>query len=88
MSGSHLRRWKAASQPALFQPVYQFDVELAHVKARNILAHQVNHVAVRAASEAVEVIAVELQARRPVCVERATYEAGLHGAVALRGLYG
>ena len=38
----------------------------------------------RAAAEAVEVIAVELEARRPVRVERAAHEAALHAAIALR----
>ena len=38
----------------------------------------------RAAAETVEVVAVELQARRPVRVERAAHEAVLYRPVALR----
>ena len=44
LSDFYLRHRKPASKPAFFQPAHQFDIELAHVKARDILAHQVDHI--------------------------------------------
>ena len=42
----------------------------------------------RPAAETVEVVAVEFQARRPVCMERTAHEAMLHCPVTFRRLDG
>ena len=49
---------------------------------------KVDYISMRAAAEAVEVVAVELQARRPVRVERAAHEAMLNRPIAPRRLDG
>jgi len=77
------RRDEAAITEVRFEPSRCLSLRAAEQSHR-----EVDHVPVRSAAEAVEVIAVQLQARRPVRVERTAHEAMLHRHVTLRRLDG
>ena len=70
------RRHKAAGAEVRFEPPCSFGFRAAEQRHR-----EVDHVPVRAAAEAVEVVAVEFQARRPVRVKRTAHEALLYRPV-------